>query len=205
VALVVIGGHTRNIGKTALVVDLIAAFPQARWTAVKITQYGHGLCSVQGGVCNCAPAEHAVALDEEFDRGARTDTARFLAAGAERAWWLRARHGQLAAAMPLLRQVLAGAVNAILESNSVLELLRPDLYLVVLDPRAEDFKPSLRRVLDRADALVLRAPLERVVWRGVSARQLEARPHFLQPLGAPLPGALVEFVRVRLAAAQLSV
>jgi molybdopterin-guanine dinucleotide biosynthesis protein len=202
VALVVIGGHTRNIGKTALVVDLIGAFPQARWTAVKITQYGHGVCSVHGRACGCAPTEHAVALDEEFDRNGRTDTSRFLAAGAERALWLRARQGQLAAALPVLRQVLAGAANAILESNSVLGFLRPDLYLVVLDPRVEDFKPSLRHVLDRADALVLRAPLGPTAWRGVSLRQLEARPRFLQPLGAPLPGAMIEFIRPRLAAAQ---
>ena len=46
--LLVVGGHTRNIGKTALVVDLIRAFPEAAWTAVKITQYGHGVCSISG-------------------------------------------------------------------------------------------------------------------------------------------------------------
>ena len=31
--ILVVGGHTRNIGKTQLVVEIIRAFPQARWTA----------------------------------------------------------------------------------------------------------------------------------------------------------------------------
>ncbi len=45
--------------------------------------------------------------------------------------------------MPALRQRLERARHVILESNSVLKFLRPDLYLTVLDPGTEDFK--LRR------------------------------------------------------------
>jgi hypothetical protein len=41
--LVVVGGHTRSIGKTQLVCDIIAAFPKTEWIAGKITQYGHGV------------------------------------------------------------------------------------------------------------------------------------------------------------------
>ncbi len=197
-ATVVVGGHTRNIGKTALVVDLIRAFPEARWTALKITQYGHGLCSINGAACGCAPHEHPFSLDEEFDRSGRTDTSRFLAAGAVRSWWLRTKQGQLAAAMPLLREALAGAANAIVESNSLLQFIKPDLYLVVLDPRAADFKDSLKRVLDRADALVLRAPLSGAAWVGVPGRLLEGKPRFHQPAGTALPEALEVYVRSRL-------
>ena len=36
--------------------------------------------------------------------------------------------------MPTVRQKLAESQNAILESNSILKFLRPDLYLTVLDP-----------------------------------------------------------------------
>ena len=43
--LVAVGGHTRDIGKTSVVSGLICALPQFPWTAVKITQYGHGVCS----------------------------------------------------------------------------------------------------------------------------------------------------------------
>ena len=53
--VVVVGGHTRNIGKTQLVCDLIAALPEAEWIAGKITQYGHGVCAQNGAECDCAP------------------------------------------------------------------------------------------------------------------------------------------------------
>lgn len=208
--LLVVGGHTRNIGKTALVVDLLRAFPEAAWTAVKITQYGHGLCTREGEPCGCAPDEHTFALDEEQDPSSGTDTSRFLAAGAAHALWLRTKQGHLAEALPMLREALeryAGAEgNVILESNTLLQFLRPQLYIVVLDPTREDFKDSARLYLDRANAFVFRQPasllddtgtsLGRKVWgKGVPERLIERISQFHQPLGDPLPHALLEWVR----------
>jgi hypothetical protein len=193
----VVGGHSRNIGKTSLGVDLIRAFPEARWTAVKITQFGHGICSVNGAQCGCAPNEHTVSLDEELDRNNRTDSSRFLVAGAARAWWLRTKQGRLAEAMPLLRDALADAENALLESNTVLHFLKPDLYLVVLDPAQSDFKDSARLFLDRADAIVFRSQPGPSGWPSVSPSLVEGRPAFVQRLGDSLPEALEDFVRRR--------
>jgi hypothetical protein len=204
--LLAVGGHTRNIGKTALIVDLIRAFPEAAWTAVKITQYGHGVCSINGESCGCAPDEHAFALDEEHDRNNRTDTSRFLVAGAVRSFWLRSKQWRLAEARPLLHEILRQPGNAILESNTLLQFLRPELYLVVLDPRQADFKESARLFLDRADAFVLRASSELpesaagasvASWAGVSPRLVSRRPCFVQAHGAPLPPPLARFVRER--------
>jgi hypothetical protein len=195
--LLVVGGHSRSVGKTSLVVDLIRAFPEAAWTAVKITQYGHGVCARHEGGCDCAPQENGFALDEERERGTRTDTSRFLAAGAARALWLRARQGRLAEALPLLRAEMARAGNFILESNTLLRFARPVLYLVVLDPACADFKPSAQQALDRADAFVLRSPLAGSPWPGVAPRLLEGKPLFLQPLGGALPDELRKFVQVR--------
>ena len=36
-----------------------------RWTAFKITQFGHGMCSANGEPCDCETAEHTVAVSEE--------------------------------------------------------------------------------------------------------------------------------------------
>ena len=52
---------------------------------------------------------------------------------------------------------MAKARNVILESNSVLGFVQPDLYLVVLDPATEDFKDSARKYFDSADAVLLHA------------------------------------------------
>jgi hypothetical protein len=151
---VVIGGHTRNIGKTSVTSALIREFAQLRWTAVKITQYGHGVCSRDGRACDCAPEEHPFALTEETDALGRADTCRFLAAGAEHSLWLRVRQGQISSALPLLTRKLRQSEWVIIESNSIVEHLDPLLYLVVLDSSQPDFKPSARRALDRADVLV---------------------------------------------------
>ena len=49
-AIVVIGGHSRSVGKTSVVAGLIAALPELNWTALKITQFGHGICSADDAV-----------------------------------------------------------------------------------------------------------------------------------------------------------
>jgi molybdopterin-guanine dinucleotide biosynthesis protein len=197
--VLLVGGQSRNVGKTALVVDLIRALPEAGWLAMKITQYGHGVCAVAGGECDCAPQEHAVALDEETDAGGRSDTSRFLAAGARRALWLRTKEGRLAEALPLLRRELGrrdagAAANVIVESNSLRGLLEPRLYLVVLDPAVEDFKQSARRFLDCADAFVLRRQPQGE-WPAVGKQFLERRPVFVQGVGEAVPEGLTKFVR----------
>ncbi len=200
----VVGGHTRNIGKTALVVDIIRAFPEAAWTAVKITQHGHGVCSLNGKECDCAPLDHGFALDEEQNRSDRTDTSRFLVAGAVRSIWVRTRQGCLGDFVPRVMKELQSASNVIIESNSVLEFIQPELYLAVLDPTKLDFKDSALRFLGRADALVLRAPLDGAPWLRsdggapfIDIHDLEDKPCFEQLLGGKLPDGLKRFVQHR--------
>jgi hypothetical protein len=72
--ILVIGGHSRSVGKTSVVVGLIAALPGFHWTALKITQYGHGVCSANGEACDCATADHSWAVSEEKDRSGESDT-----------------------------------------------------------------------------------------------------------------------------------
>lgn len=173
---VVVGGHSRNIGKTSVMASVIRALPFLNWTAVKITQYGHGVCSHDGEPCGCAPEEHPFALTEERDARGRGDTCRFLAAGARRALWLRVRQGQLAAAFPSVAEALRDADYAIIESNSILEFLEPDLFLIVLDPARRDFKDSTRRFFDRADALVAVEPLRGGrAWPALDSSLLEGK------------------------------
>src|ERR1700751_1309547 len=112
-AIVVIGGHSRSVGKTSVVAGLISALPEFHWTAMKITQYGHGICSANGKLCDCATDDHSWAVSEERDRSGESDSPRFLLAGAEHSLWVRTRQGFLAEAMPRVREELAKAENAI--------------------------------------------------------------------------------------------
>jgi hypothetical protein len=201
VAIVVIGGNSRNIGKTSVVAGLIAALPELPFTAFKITQYGHGFCTADGKPCQCQTADSCVSVSADHDAATGTDTARFLAAGATRSIWVRTRMGMLAEAMPRIREELAQAENAILESNSVLDYLEPDLYLSVIDPAVSDFKASALRHLHRADA---------ILWS--SRTGAAPTPQMLQSMnpgvapqfrvGPPdyIAEAVVDFVRSRLTA-----
>lgn len=196
-ALIVIGGHSRNVGKTSVVAGLISALRECEWTAVKITQYGHGICSADGEACDCATGDHSWAISEERDRSGETDTSRFLLAGAARVYWVRTEQGRLAEAMPALRKRLEGARNIIIESNSVMKFLRPDLYLTVLNPATADFKTSAREFLDRADAVILH-DTENSVWEAVSLKPVAGQPIFrITPPNYVNP-KLVEYVRQRL-------
>jgi molybdopterin-guanine dinucleotide biosynthesis protein len=201
-AIVVIGGHSRNVGKTSVVAGLIEALREYDWTAMKITQYGHGVCSRNGKKCHCATNDHNFAIAEEKDRSGASDTSRFLVAGARRVWWARTEQGRLAEAMPTLRRRLAEAENVIIESNSIVRFVRPDLYLTVLDPSNPDFKQSAQEFLDRADAAIvhtcggsLPSPS---AWHAVSLQPLASRPVFSVRPPAYLSPEIVEFVRARL-------
>ena len=196
-AIVIIGGHSRSVGKTSVVAGLISALSEFDWTAVKITQYGHGICSANGEACDCATADHAWAISEEKDRSGESDTSRFLVAGALRALWVRTEQGRLAEAMPALRQRIEQARNVIVESNSVMKFLRPDLYLTVLDPATADFKNSAREFLDWAGAVILHEPQEKTgaAWQNVSLKPVAGRPVFRITPPPYVTPEIVHFVR----------
>jgi hypothetical protein len=183
------------VGKTSVVAGLIAALREHNWTAVKITQYGHGVCSVNGESCGCAVDEHTFAITQERDPAGKSDTSRFLAAGAKRSLWVRTKQGRLAEAMPDLRREMTGAGNIILESNSVMRFLRPDLYLTVLDPATADFKASAREFLDLASALLLHASAAEPAWSEVSLKPAQGKPCFYIHPPDYVTDELVGFVR----------
>lgn len=196
-ALVVIGGHSRSVGKTSVVAGLISALREFDWTAVKITQYGHGVCSANGQACDCATDDHSWAISDEHDRSGGSDTSRFLAAGAARALWVRTEQGRLAEAMPELRRRLESSADTIVESNSVLKFMRPDLYLTVLDPETADFKNSAREFLDRADALILHDS-SASAWQAVSLKPVAERRMFRIAPPPYVTDEIVDFVRRKL-------
>ena len=203
-AVVVVGGHSRNVGKTSVAAGLIAALVGRRWTAVKITQYGHNVCSSHEGDCECKVANDGWAIVEEHDRSGKTDTSRFLAAGAVRSLWVRTRQGRLAEAMPDVRAALKeefrSGANLMIESNSAMRFLRADLYLSVLNSATEDFKDSAREYLDLASALVMHRAAKDAEpqWKHVSLKPVQERPVFYINPPQYVTQELVTFVRQHL-------
>lgn len=197
---VVVGGHARGIGKTALVADVIRAFPEAGWTAVKISPHGHGIWPEQPAAGEQTADTPDVVIQEDREGSGSTGGSRFLAAGARRSFWMRTREGHLAEGMARLEEALEGAENVILESNAVLEVLRPQLCLMVLDPSVSEFKESARKHLARVDAFVSRGSLRGTAWPGVSLQAVASKPTWEQRHGDRLPEGLLLLIRNRLLA-----
>ncbi len=224
--MVVVGGNSRDIGKTSVVAGIIRALPHRDWLAIKLTQFGTGGKSSEAREHGHTANDSAFAIREEQDRSGETDTSRFLLAGAQRALWITAPAGTLDAAMAELRREIERARNVIVESNSILRFYEPNVYMTLLDPSTKDFKASAREFLERADALlVLGSQLKTVVetgpqsgedprrekrspwlpgllttspWDGVSLDVLRRKPVF--PVGPEhwVAPEIVDFVEARL-------
>lgn len=136
--IILVGGSGRHVGKTSLVCGLIAALPEFEWIAVKVTSHAHG---------------ERDAVWEETAAGQGTDTARYLAAGARRAFLLTVTDAKQPFAA--IRAAIGTSPNLIFESNRIAGELKPDLCIGVLGGSEIESKPSFATFLDRADALVI--------------------------------------------------
>jgi len=143
--VIVVGGHSRNVGKTSVICGIIRALKSWNWTAIKITPHAHGV---------------------------RED--RFLAAGAARSFLVQSD------AMQSVMQLLAESENAIVESNSILRFLQPELCAMVVDGAVPDFKPSALEFIEKANFLVVTSDAE-LAWPQVSPSLLRDKPRFAAP------------------------
>jgi hypothetical protein len=179
---VVVGGHSRKVGKTSVAAGIVGAFPQCRWTAVKITSHRHDEVL-------------STAIYEETDRSGHSDTSRFLAAGAARALWVRANEKGLDSVVRQLLPDIQSDPYVLIESNRILKYIQPDLIIFVLRYDVEEFKDSARETLCRADAVVAvnygssRPPWEFEVPAGV--------PIFPTINPPRIPGDLIRFLDSR--------
>jgi hypothetical protein len=189
VTTIVIGGHSRKVGKTAVVAGLIRAFRQRPWTAAKISTHWH----------EDPPSKASCAVHEETVGGEQSDSARFLAAGAARAFWIRIREDRFQESITALQPVLHSSPFVIVESNCILRLVQPDLYVLVLKSDVDDFKESARETLPRADAILLISSGDASpAWQGFVREKAAGIPLFTTADPNSLPPEFIAFVHSRI-------
>lgn len=125
--VIVVGGHSRGVGKTALVVALVEALAPDRVATVKVSQHRHGTFAV------VHDDRHAVPT---------ASTGRCLLAGAERAFLCRCPDTELAAADQLVAAQAGAGLVTIVESNRMAARLQPTLTCFVVDGANDDWKAS---------------------------------------------------------------
>jgi hypothetical protein len=199
-AIIVVGGSNRGAGKTALVCGLIAALPEFAWTAIKITTHDHG-----------QPAP----IFEEKLAGDESDTARYLGAGAKRAFLAtppQRAHTDAPDLTPVLDELwprFGRGTNLIFESNSVVHHVSPNVCLMVHAIARRELplperKPSFFAALNLADAIVAPSPRNRLIPEGFCMVGQDPKPVFRLAALERVSPELLEWIRPRLGPASHS-
>jgi hypothetical protein len=188
VPILVVGGSTKDIGKTALVCAIISALRDYDWTALKITAHDY--------VANIGQDSTSPAIREETARGEQTDTSRYLAAGARRALLVTRQDDGIP--IDEMCRALGSDRNILFESNRIVDVIEPDVCLAIVVGPAANWKPSFVRLLQKADAVVSFEPVE------VEAAMLRHEiPRFeLHAADRPSP-EMVDWLRSRLSPSRL--
>jgi len=153
-----VGSTGRNTGKTEFACALIRSLKERyRVHAVKITTIYDGCTTcIRGddgcGVCTSMKGE--LRISAERHSGGGKDTARMLAAGAEKVWWLRVRERSLADAARALLPLVPEDGILVFESNSIRRVCEPDLFFMLGDSGRPEVKESARAALKYVDRMV---------------------------------------------------
>ncbi|MHC4656033.1 MAG: hypothetical protein ACYS91_13610 [Planctomycetota bacterium] len=95
---------------------------------------------------------------EETDSNSEKDTARLLAAGAKRVFWLRVMKQRLEEGLTTLLDIIGPDSVSICESNSLRQVVEPGLFLMVKGRDLKTWKSSARDVKKYADRIVVAGP-----------------------------------------------
>jgi hypothetical protein len=169
-AMILVGGQAKNIGKTTLVCNIVAALSQLRWNAVKITTHRHEAVG-----CELRIEGTSWLLWEQISLTAQSDTTRFLRAGAEKAFLIQAEDAALEEAYSALRSLLRSDSHVIVESTRAATVLHSDLVMLVVNGAQTDFKSSAEQQFGEVDV---------VVWSGEQKPTPDFLPQMLQ--GKPI-------------------
>ena len=153
--IVAVGGFTSNSGKTTLVCELLNRLEG--WEAIKVSRGHYRSCGRDPRACCISPllgSEPVVRSGraETYARG--KDTGRYWDAGASEVHWTVVTDKQVDEGV----RVALGRVKSegvLIEGNSLLRHLEPDLFLMVARPDVLKIKPTARRALPKASALYL--------------------------------------------------
>ena len=153
-----IGSAGRKAGKTELACALARKFSAGRKIiGVKVTAIvaKDGTCPRGGKGCGvCSSLAGDFFISEDTGALPHKDTARLLAAGAVRVFWLRVLRSCLAEGSMALVDVMGKDALIVCESNSLRRVVEPGLFLIVIGSGSREYKLSAASVRNYADKIV---------------------------------------------------
>jgi molybdopterin-guanine dinucleotide biosynthesis protein len=132
-----VGGAHSGAGKTTYASLLLRKLKG--WGAIKYTKTAL-YCSVVD--------------DREILSTEDKDTKRMLDSGAERVLWIQAPPSELGEVLPMAVERLSNLEGIVVEGNSAIEFLRPDIIIFIFGSDPQRIKESAKSILKNADAVV---------------------------------------------------
>ncbi len=133
----VAGAHS-NCGKTT-VCELLLKNLSGKWGAIKYTK----------------TAFYTSVSDETSIQPDGKDTQRMLSAGAHRVLWLQAPIDALSETLPVAIDMLSECTGLVIEGNSPIEFLSPDIVIFVFGRDIKRVKASAQLAIKKADFIIL--------------------------------------------------
>ncbi len=145
-----LGGAHSSIGKTTLIVKILGLLkgnpinPSSplgckTWGALKYTR--------SNIYCALSEDPEIIAMEDK-------DTARMLRAGAEKVLWVQSPPERLGEVLPMAMDSLSHLSGVVVEGNSAVEFLNPDIVVFLNSLEKKDYKPSASRLLQKADIII---------------------------------------------------
>ena len=157
--MLMIGSAGANIGKTELACALIKKFNKNKpIIGIKVTtiKAKDGQCPRGGQGCGvCSSLEGNFCITQETDADSGKDTARLLAAGAAKVFWLRVMKTHLKEGLADLLDKIGPDAVSLCESNSLRQVVKPGLFLMVRGKEPRMWKSSADAVKKYADKVVV--------------------------------------------------
>jgi len=155
--VVAISGFSSNVGKTTLMCELLSHLPG--WEAIKLTRGHYRSCGKDPLACCVSdllgdnPVIHS---GREANYQSGKDTGRFWDAGAANVHWVIVKDDQVERG---IQEALARVETpgVLIEGNSFLDYLMPDLAVMCARSDGGQVKPSARKALKRSDILYVSA------------------------------------------------
>ena len=157
--MLMIGSAGTNVGKTELACTLLRKFSKTNdIIGIKVTTIKDkdGQCPRGGEGCGvCSSLEGVYCITEETDSSSGKDTARLLAAGASRVFWLRVLKEHLQEGTTALLDIIGPDAVSICESNSLRQVVEPRLFLMAKNHDLKVWKSSAQQVKKHADRIIV--------------------------------------------------
>jgi molybdopterin-guanine dinucleotide biosynthesis protein len=134
--LIGVGGAHSDSGKTTVACAVLAALPG--WGAIK---------------CEPTALYTSIVADDETLSRPDKDTGKYLRAGAEDVLWVRAPREELEETLEMALGRLSRLPGIVVEGNSAIEVLRPDIVIFISE-EPQKIKKSALAVLGMADIVL---------------------------------------------------